>query len=284
MGLAQLEQSLKHLAQVNTIEQLFLTGNPCTDWNKFREFTVATVTQLKQLDGKDISHTERLQALQKLPELTLELREMLQGGTAPERETTYTKESKVEMAKENERIQTEKEESRKKQDDEYYGVKAPKPAELYNANGEIRQCNQGGYKFDLYEENKKNTQFIVLDLFVPRYMDTSVIDVDLNPCYVRINIKEKITQLKFPCEILVEESKVQRAATTGALHLVMPKVVNTLMPFYRLKGEETEVVLKKDDLKETQQEQDTQVTVETSLRGHEEWIDDDEVPPLEEVE
>jgi hypothetical protein len=48
-------------------------------------------------------------------------------------------------------------------------------------------------------------------------METNSLNVDLHPDYVRCDIKGKITQLVIPEEILVEQSKVQRSQTTGAL-------------------------------------------------------------------
>ena len=54
-------------------------------------------------------------------------------------------------------------------------------------------------------------------------MDTSLINVDLHPNYIRMEIKGKVTQLKFEEEILVDKSKLQRSTTTGAMLLTMPK-------------------------------------------------------------
>ena len=54
-------------------------------------------------------------------------------------------------------------------------------------------------------------------------MDTSAINVDLQPQYVRLDIKDRITQLSIPEDILTEKSKVQRSTTTGVLQLTMPK-------------------------------------------------------------
>ena len=54
-------------------------------------------------------------------------------------------------------------------------------------------------------------------------MDTSLLNVDLQPSYIRCEIKGKITQIKFPEEIMVEKSKVQRSQTTGWLCVTMPK-------------------------------------------------------------
>jgi len=42
----------------------FLTGNPCTDYDGYREFVIATLQQLQWLDGKEISKSERIVAMQ----------------------------------------------------------------------------------------------------------------------------------------------------------------------------------------------------------------------------
>jgi len=279
--LKDLEMSLSNLKPVESLEQLYLTGNPCTDWEHFRQFAVAMLPQLHQLDGKDITHTERLSALQELPRLLGLLEEELQSTEESQR--GFTKETKLEIARENERVEKEKEEQRKKTDEEYYGIKEPEPASLYNNKGEIRQCNQGGYKFDIYEQNEKTTQYIVLELFVPKYLDTSQIDVDLNPTYVRVNIKNKITQLTFACEVKVEDSKAMRSQTTGALQLKMPKVKPTLVPFYQLKEEKPPKAPKTHKSPHEPQgaKQNSLKTEEEKKPEAEDWEDDPEVPPLE---
>ena len=42
----------------------FLTGNPCTKYEGYREYVVVAVPQLRSLDGTEITRTERLQAAQ----------------------------------------------------------------------------------------------------------------------------------------------------------------------------------------------------------------------------
>ena len=42
----------------------FLTGNPCTDYERYREFVIATLDQLEWLDGKQIEKSERILAKQ----------------------------------------------------------------------------------------------------------------------------------------------------------------------------------------------------------------------------
>ena len=55
-------------------------------------------------------------------------------------------------------------------------------------------------------------------------MDTSKIKVDLNPNYVRIDVKGKITQWRFENDIIVEKATVQRSTTTGVLEIKAPIV------------------------------------------------------------
>ena len=49
--------------------ELYLTGNPCTEYACYREFTVATLPSLQRLDGTDITKSERILASQKLETL-----------------------------------------------------------------------------------------------------------------------------------------------------------------------------------------------------------------------
>ncbi len=95
------------------------------------------------------------------------------------------------------------------------GLQRKEPITVYNAQGDIRQCNEGKYDF-LFSESHDKTN-VILEFHVPKFMDTSLINVDLNPMYVKFDVKGKITQLKMPNEIIVEKSKAQRSTTTGVL-------------------------------------------------------------------
>lgn len=105
------------------------------------------------------------------------------------------------------------------------GTEAKPPREIpgvYNARGEIRQCNEGKYDFDL--DDTTDPGKVIFELGVPKYLDTDALDVDVNPLYVRCVVKDKVTQLKLPQEVKVDASKVQRSRTTGKLHIEMPVV------------------------------------------------------------
>ena len=48
------------------LRELYLTGNPCTEYEGYREFVVATLPQLAMLDGKEVTRSERIAATQQL--------------------------------------------------------------------------------------------------------------------------------------------------------------------------------------------------------------------------
>ena len=73
---------------------------------------------------------------------------------------------------------------------------------------EIKQKNEGGLTFTWDEETKKG--FVILEVYVQRYLDSSLIDVDIHPNYISIVIKSKLLRLKMPCEIQASKRKARQ--------------------------------------------------------------------------
>lgn len=63
-----------------------------------------------------------------------------------------------------------------------------------------------------------------LELHVYKYLETSLINVDVQPNYVRATIKEKTFQLALPDEVNITESSTKRSLATGHLLIKMPKL------------------------------------------------------------
>lgn len=131
-------------------------------------------------------------------------------------------------------------------------------------------------------------------------METSSLNVDLHPDYLRCEIKGKITQLIIPEEILVEQSKVQRSQTTGALVVTCMKAdaaqIKAKQDKYakikadaekRLKQKELDKPIEKVNIEVNQTLKDWEKTVESkpaAKKDKPEFVPDfslDEVPPLE---
>lgn len=76
-SLAKLDLTLNFIGELTSIEnlrdninlrKLILTGNPCTDFEGYREYVITVLPQLKQLDCDDIKRSERLIALKNFEE------------------------------------------------------------------------------------------------------------------------------------------------------------------------------------------------------------------------
>ena len=90
--------SVGSLKNNTMLRELFLTGNPCQQhWESgYRDYVIATLPQLESFDGVHIQRSERIKAMQRLPQLEKELfvlaadarerREMKARGRAAKKE------------------------------------------------------------------------------------------------------------------------------------------------------------------------------------------------------
>lgn len=79
-------------------------------------------------------------------------------------------------------------------------------------------------------------------------MDTSLIDVDIQPNYIRVTLKGKHLQLALHDEVKPDSATAKRSQITGYLVITMPK----LNPTIRARASDTEKLVKKmEEKKET---------------------------------
>lgn len=71
--LEDFKESMENLEWCPNFTELYLTGNPCTDWKNYRVYAIAKCTTLMRLDGDEVSKSERLTAKTRLKELEKEL-------------------------------------------------------------------------------------------------------------------------------------------------------------------------------------------------------------------
>nr|XP_028591964.1 protein tilB homolog isoform X3 [Podarcis muralis] len=257
--------SVKTLKNNIHLKELFLTGNPCTDFEGYRQFVVATLRQLKFLDSKEIGRSERIQALQSYPEVAKQIQEQEKAYLIKRRqekeEAQRRIQEKQEKKKKNENQKKynpgydgrwytdinnsipysvrEKENQQKaeegneyrdlviKEDDEEERAfweepvpytpearleahryieeknkakenreqtkKEKPPRTLITPEGRVLNINEPKLPFSL-KDDEANNQFI-LDLAVYRHLDTSLLDIDVQPTYVRVMIKGKAKEI-----------------------------------------------------------------------------------------
>uniref|UniRef100_A0A8C0UK57 Leucine-rich repeat-containing protein 6 n=1 Tax=Cyanistes caeruleus TaxID=156563 RepID=A0A8C0UK57_CYACU len=245
------------------LKELFLMGNPCTEFEGYRQFVVATLHQLKYLDSKEIERSERIKALQNYPEVKRKIREQ---------EQTYLLRRAREKEEAQRRMQERKDEKQKQMDSKL-GFDSPdslqgKPNHA-EGDGQQEGCravenDDEDRKFweeptpytpesrlethryieekrrakDNIRESKKREKTSwtlvtaegkVLNVNVPKYLDTSLLDVDVQPTYIRVLVKGKPFQLVLPEEVKPDSSSAKRSQTTGHLVVTMPKAKEVIL-------------------------------------------------------
>ncbi|XP_048796285.1 dynein axonemal assembly factor 11 isoform X2 [Lagopus muta] len=276
--------SVKTLKYNIHLKELFLVGNPCTEFEGYRQFVVATLHQLKYLDSKEIERSERIQALQYYPEVKQKIREQEQAYLLKrakekeeaqrkmhERKDRKEKQMEAELGldspdslqyKENHQTEGEQQMWRTAEDDEedrrFWEEPTPYTPEsrlethryieekrkardsirgsktrekplpkLVTAEGKVLNVNMPKLHFSL-KDDEENNQFI-LDLAVYRHLDTSLLDIDVQPTYIRVLVKGKTFQLVLPEEVKPDSSSAKRSQTTGHLVVSMPKVKEIIL-------------------------------------------------------
>uniref|UniRef100_A0A8C8FRU8 Leucine-rich repeat-containing protein 6 n=1 Tax=Oncorhynchus tshawytscha TaxID=74940 RepID=A0A8C8FRU8_ONCTS len=263
--------SVKSLKNNLHLRELFLVGNPCTEFEGYRQYVVASLPQLKYLDGKEIGRSERIRARQGLDEVRRRIwhqeQDYLQkrasekeeaqreGGEVqrgPKRESRSSVKVKnpgfdgrwytdinntIPVHEENKEIQGREEKektsclSSEDQEREFWEKPcAYTPESRLEAHRHLDEKKKAKERldFNLTEDGDNNT--IVLDLEVYRHMDTSLMDVDVQPTYARVTVKGKIFQLVLPAEVRPDSSTAKRSQITGHLVLTMPKVLYVVKP------------------------------------------------------
>lgn len=254
-----LETSIEHLKPLQHLRELYMLGNPCqSEWETgFREYVIASLPQIESLDGKEIQRSDRIKALQvfqhrqhyvrrqavkvlaKKAQEAAETETVIEvvGGKATDisekksvmastEKVPYTphtrREMYLEMAEQKEATEALRRENQPMERDmesEHDKTLQKIREEEERANGIVRQCNEGKWEFRLMDEILE----IILEVDLPRFLDTSLVDVDVHPSYVSIVAKNKVFRLKFPEVVHSDTGKAERSRTTGTLRLTLPK-------------------------------------------------------------
>ena len=275
-SLKKLDFTVNFIGEVTSIESLkgnellremYLTGNPCTQYEGYREYVIATLPQLRQLDGKEIEKSERIEATQQysaLRDSILQQQKLYiskkeseklgeskkKGGpgydgrwytdvnncsndqkeneedlSEDEKErryweeaTSFTPESRIEMHK---HIEEQHEKKNQKKSHYFDDDQTKRTIRFFKENGDPLNVNTAKINFTLKDQEDEG--LITLDVACYKHLDTSLIDVDVQPKYIRVCVKENILQLVFMEEVNPDMAVAKRSQTTGHLVVSMPK-------------------------------------------------------------
>lgn len=237
--------SLESLRGNYNLQNLYLTGNPCTDYENYEDFVIGTLPQLHYLDGKDIQRSTRIKALQNLPVIRSDIMFEQQNYMHKRTKQKSRLEKDIKDKWENEYKDMDPDERNKK----FWAEKCEHAPEVRVEIEKMRRLKLQSYETEEKKEEKRVYKFFtpegrayninqakidfefsdhdpekfVLDLAVYKHLDTNLVDVDVQPNYVRVMIKEKIFQLHLPEEVDTTNSTAKRSQITGRLLITMPK-------------------------------------------------------------
>jgi hypothetical protein len=83
-------------------------------------------------------------------------------------------------------------------------------------------ANEARLDFKLEDEDGRGN--CVLRLPLPRFMDTSLVDLDVHPWYVSAVIKNKLFRIHWPEEVRADAGVAKRSSTSGELVVTVPKL------------------------------------------------------------
>jgi protein TilB len=204
------------------LRELYLIGNPCDKFEGYREFVIGTLPQLKYFDGTEITPSERISAKRKYSQLLDRI--IYQAATCDVGH--YTPEERMRQWREIEETKQANTPKPSKTPEFYEAPKAQAPRRGPDENGKIMQSNMGKWQFKWFSEGSK----LCLDVGINRYLDTSLIDIDVNPTWIRIEAKGKVLQLILPCEVVCEKVEALRSQVSGHLVVKMEMMDPTVSP------------------------------------------------------
>lgn len=291
--------SVESLKPCEQLRELFLIGNPCASQEGYRDFVIATLPQLKTLDGKAIQTSDRIRAEQNYPiiregllskptnnapvpkELDSAVEKLsitgvhlegdeekkrgegrgkgknpgfdgrwytdipqsgegvgeMSGKEADERKcrdqgsiqtdfhntlVPHTPEARLETARELERRRNSNPTSSAVEERQRLLQKQvrPPPDSLIQPDGRVLQCNEGKFTFHI----RATSRPVILDVELNKVLDTSLVELDVKPNYVRVTAKGKVLQLSL-AEYPVKPDFVhaERSQLTGHLVVTMMK-------------------------------------------------------------
>ncbi|CRK94023.1 CLUMA_CG007548, isoform A [Clunio marinus] len=296
-SLQKLDLTLNFIGDLTSVESLqknihlrdlYLTGNPCTDYPSYRDYVIVALPQLTSLDGREITRTERFKA---------------QKSFEMNRRDVIQLQAKYQISRDEQKLRVENEIQTMANADlddeeklkEFWNMKSENCPEIRREIAEKSRRKSRDNQVNLVEKNNEKftpklfakcgrpyclnfpkldfsfhdeTDRYELDLHVYKFLDTSLIVVDVQPNYVRVTVKGKFFQMALKDEVRIDEATSKRSQTTGHLLIVTPKLnVNNYVSVSTL----SEKSKKQSTLKESVNIRDI---IPDTLQ------DDSEIPPL----
>ena len=211
------------------------------------------VPQLSRIDSKNISPSDRIKAKQSLESDLIKLKAFVRNlEINPPKEKKFSKEDRKRMFQEEcEEKQKELEKEKKREKPKFEVTRKKGEKSKFKFDGERRMCNE--FKCNWTMEEYIDPEFSELRVDLPKFLDTSEIDVEISGKWVAIQARNDLFQMKFWEEVYSNPVKLQRSAITGQLFIKMrKKKIDPLLMKKRELQQEEEKKRKEQEKKDKQ--------------------------------
>ncbi|XP_067010889.2 dynein axonemal assembly factor 11-like [Anabrus simplex] len=229
------------------LEELYLYGNPCCDFENYRKFIIYNLPDLKHLDYSKVTRSEKILAFQNVEEWQKTILPQQEKYLIGRAEQKIENEDRMEkefaaldvdnpksIAEYMQKPSDNSPETRKqlmqvkeildqeRQSHKLSGeeIREKRAVKLYRPDGSPLNVNEPKVAFTISEDEDSYT----LEVNTPKFMDLSYIQVDPFKDHVRVTMKGKFFQYVCLEEIDVESTKAVRSQTSGVLTITMPKI------------------------------------------------------------
>ena len=242
---------LEQLAVNHNLRELFLTGNPCTEFKFYRLYVIITLPQLIYLDGMVITEEESMRAKAVASQIAEKLLHVNKHGIPKQLgidEVMRLNPDERPWCAATRILDSEVLTKRPKDPAETSKTTTLTDASTFEALpvelADIRQKNEGDFTFKLTDSEDDTA--IQLEIVVGTFIDVSLINIDIQPRVVRVKIKDQLLQLKLSQDVATDTSYAERSKATGKLLITMPKLDWHVKPRARklnhaIKGDEDDI-------------------------------------------
>ncbi|MEN2496073.1 MAG: Protein tilB [Marteilia pararefringens] len=219
------------LWKLSNLKEIYLTGNACTNIRNYRLFVIKEVNHIEILDGIRITKKERIFANSLKPEdfVRFKADEYYQLQEYQSKKEQYRNDPRnawinCPESRISDLVQNDETENKNESSEEKVGKEKNKERKLRGKDGNLMNINEANLCYNIRDMDNQ----LVFTIFVPKYLDTSDINITLESKGLRMTIRKKLFQLRLLEEISLDEEHLEiiRGQGSGRLQIKVKKLAH----------------------------------------------------------
>ena len=211
-------RDFKSLSRLEKFRELHIIGNPCLDHEMCKQYIIATLPHLEQLDDLAVTRTVRIQAQEAVNEKRKQIEEaVFERKHKPWDDGSENSDYVDNCA--NVRLNNAATKTAQEYAEQHKHISGPHTKGDRDENGP-RQWNTLKFPYTLEWNYEK--QQILFTLNLPQYLSSDFVRVEVEEDYVFVSVKDNSIQIRLDHHVNASLASVHRITTTGQLKVYMP--------------------------------------------------------------